>query len=467
MPRKVLLIVLGTLTCLAIGVVSMRLLISLRTPPQRQVSEALGRLVRVHTVALQDVPLRLHGFGTVRAKTMWSMVPEVSGAAVQLSPQLRAGLHVQQGELLLELDPRTYRLAVQRIGAQITQLQKEIALFTQQRQNHQATLRIAEGNLTIAEEELRRDEALVKKGTISPRDLDLRRQWRNEYMQAMQTAMNSLALIGPQIEQTEAAIAVAQAQLADAELQLHKTRLYAPFDGQVVTNTLDLGEFVQAGREVATIYDTAAVEIPLTLPLEDLRWLSTLSPETLRQAYREPALAEPLLPAATVYWQRDRGGYTWQGRVVRWEAGLDEKTRTMTLVVEVRDPWKTFRPGEQPPLQPGMFCEVEITAQTVPQAAVLRRAALRDNHTVFLVQDGVLAVRQVQVLRVLRDHVIITAGLQQGDRVIVSPLETPVIGMKLRPVEVEQPAPLSSLPVSRPDSTTALVGTSGQPRREP
>lgn len=467
MPRKVLIIILGTLAFLAIGVASMRFFVSLRTPPQRQVSATLGPLVRVHTVTLQDVPLRLHGFGTVRPKTVWSMVPEVSGVAVQLSPQLRAGLHVKQGELLLEIDPRAYRLAVQRINAQITQLQKEMTLLTQQRQNHHATLRIAEKNLAIAEEDVQRDETLVHKGTISPRDLDRRRQWRNEYLHAVQTTTNSLALIGPQIEQTEASIAVARAQLADAELQLHKTRLYAPFDGQVVTSTLDLGEFVQAGREVATLYDTSAVEIPLTMPLDDLRWLSSLSPETLRQAYRAPASVEPLLPAATVYWQRDHGGASWQGRVLRWEAGLDEKTRTMTLVVEVRDPWKTFRPGAQPPLQPGMFCEVEITAQTVPQAALLPRTALRDHHTVFLVQDGVLAVRQVQVLRLLRDQVIITGGLQPGDRVIVSPLGTPVIGMQLRPVEDEPSSPHPALPVSRSDSTAALTGKPTPPQREP
>lgn len=457
MPRKVLLTVMGTLACLVFGAAGMRLLMNMRTPPERQVTEVRGKLVRVLPVSLQDVSLTVSGFGTVRAKTEWSVVPEVSGTVTQLSPQLRAGLHVEKDELLFEIDPRPYRLTIQRIRAQIKQLQKEIAVLTQQRRNYQATLDIARENLTIAEEELRRDETLVRKGTISARDLDNRRQWRNEFVNAVQTAMNNLALIGPQIEKTEAAIGVSRAELADAELKLHKTRLIAPFDGQVVSNTLDLGEFVQAGQKVAVLYDTTAVEIPITVPLGDLQWLSTLSPEVLRRAHRDPVSSASHLPLATVQWQSGRDGFTWQGRVVRWEAGLDRNTRTMTLVVEVRDPWQAFRPGQHPPLQPGMFCQVEIAAQTVANAAVIPRVALHGGQTVFLAQDGVLATRRVHVLRLLRDQAIITAGLRPGDKVVVSPLTAPVVGMKLRPLEVAPPTTPRSIPVGQSGNAAALA----------
>jgi RND family efflux transporter MFP subunit len=464
MPRKVLLIVLGTLIFLFIGAAGMRLLMSMRKPPQRQVSEVPGKLVRVVTVTPQDVPLTVRGFGVVRAKTEWSAVPEVSGLVVQLSPQVRTGLHVKKGELLFEIDPRPYRLAVQRIRAQITQLRKEIVFLKQQRENHQATLRIAKRNLTIADEELRRDEALVRKGTISARELDRRRQWRNEFANAVQAVTNSLALVGPQVEKTEAAIVVAQAQLAEAELQLHKTRLVAPFDGQVVSTTLALGEFVQAGREVVTLYDTAAVEIPIAVPLDDLRWLPTLSPETLRRAYRDPNSSASLLPPATVHWHGGDEDYTWQGRVVRWEAGLDEKTRTLTLVVEVRNPWGSFVAGQHPPLQPGMFCEVQIRGTTVPDAVVIPRIALRDNQTVFLAHDGVLEIRPVRVLRLLREQAIITAGLRRGDKVVISPLSTPVAGMKLRLLEAEPPLATPAATVGQSDNATVLARRPGNQR---
>lgn len=210
----------------------------------------------------------------------------------------------------------------------------------------------------------------------------------------------------------------------------------APFDGQVISSAFDLGEFVQEGREVATLYDTSAVEIPVAVPLEELRWLPTLSLDTMRQQPRD-ASAQPALPLATVRWHSGSAVYTWPGQVVRWEAEVDQKTRTLTLVVEVQNPWQQFRPGQHPPLQPGTFCEVVSVAATIPDAILIPRLALRDHHTVFLAQDGVLVIRQVQVLRLLKEQALITAGLQRGERVIVSPLTAPVDGMKLRVLDAE------------------------------
>jgi multidrug resistance efflux pump len=265
MLRKALLITISTLAVLLVGFGGMSLLMSRRTLPQPQVQEKPGKLVRVMTVQLQEVPLTVQGYGTVRPKTEWSVISEVSGPLAQLSPNLRAGLYVARGELLFEVDPRPYRLVVQQIRAQIEQHQKQIDVLRQQRRNYEDTLRFALRNLKIADEEFRRDKALVGKGMISARERDQRQQSHNEVEQVVQTARNDLALIGPRIQEIQAAIAAAQAQLADAELKLDKTRLLAPFNGQVINSNLEVGEFVQAGNEVATLYDTAAVEIPIAL----------------------------------------------------------------------------------------------------------------------------------------------------------------------------------------------------------
>ena len=430
--RKIAVITVTACVVFLLGLSGMRVLMQLRTPPPRQDVAQRGKLVRVISAQMQEVPLTVTGFGTVRATAEWRVVPEVSGAVVQVSPHLHAGLHVTRGALLVEIDPRAYRLAVQRIRAEILKAEKDIAVLQQQQRNYEATLQIAQRNLAIADDELQRDEALVRKGTISTRERDKRRQMRNETEQAVQAARNSLALIGPQIAKAEAAIAVAQAQLAEARLQLSKTRIVAPFDGQVVKSSLDVGEFVQAGQEVATLYDTSAVEIPLAIAPDELRWF--------------PASGVDLTHLmATVRWDSGAQPATWQGRVARWEAGLDAATRMMTLVVEVPHPWNTAT--TQLALQPGMFCEVEIVVRRVPHAVVIPRVALRDQNTIFLAQEGVLAVRPVHVLRVHKDHAILTAGVQAGERIVISPLTTPIVGMKLRAVEQPPMAP-STAPTS-------------------
>ena len=436
MFRRVL-IGLTTLGVLLVGVMGMKALKDLREPPQRQVLDNPGPVVRVVTVQPRDVPLTVAGFGTVRAKHLWRIVPEVSGAIVKLSPQLRAGLHVKRGDLLFQVDPRLFRLAVDRIRARVTQHEKEVAVLEQQRKNHHETLVLAQQNLAIAEEDLWRDDELVRKGTISPRERDRSKQVRNEALRAVQNARNLLALNGPRVEQAEAAIEVARVELEEAKLRLGKTRLLAPADGQLVETTVDLGEYVAAGREVASLHGTKAVEIPIAVPMNELRWLPTLSPDRFSPAAGSDGGPNGALPVAAVHWQSGERRYDWKGTVVRWEAGLDSQTRTLTLVVEVPHPWDSFRPGEHPALQPGMFCRVEISGGTQPGAVVIPRTAMHDDSAVYLASEGRLARRQVEVLRFLGDQAIISAGLQSGDRLVVSPLSAPIIGMKIRPLEVE------------------------------
>ena len=425
------------LIVLSIGAVGMSVLTGLREPPQRQVVDDPGPLVWVVSVQPRDVPLTVSGFGTVRPKHVWSVVPEVPGAVVRLSPNMRVGLTVRQGELLFEVDPRPYRLAVKRIRASMQRHEKDIAVLKQERLNLINALQLARNDLAIAEEDLKRDEELARRGAISTRERNRRRQMRNEVVQAVQSTEHLRALTGPQIEQAEAAVAVARADLRRAELNLSKTRLVAPFDGQVMSSTLDLGEFVSGGREVAALSSLEAVEIPVALPLDELRWLPMIAPE--RSASTSSAVPRwgALLPAATVHWRSGGQEYTWRGKVVRWEAGMDSRARTMTLVVEVPDPWASFRPGEHPALQPGMFCRVDIAAARLDDAFVIPRTAVYEGNTVFLAEDGRLARRQVDVRLFRHDEVVLGAGLQTGDKLVVSVLNAPVAGMKLRATEKE------------------------------
>ena len=105
-------------------------------------------------------------------------------------------------------------------------------VLRQQQRNYEATLRIAQRNLRIAEDELKRDEALVRKGTISARERDRMRQGRNEMEQGVQTSQNNLRLIGPQIEKTQAAIPGKEVQEIELILFCYKGK-YKEIPGDV------------------------------------------------------------------------------------------------------------------------------------------------------------------------------------------------------------------------------------------
>jgi hypothetical protein len=104
---------------------------------------------------------------------------------------------------------------------------------------------------------------------------------------------------------------------------------------------------------------------------------------------------------------------------------LDPRTRLVPVVVQVPGPFR-----RQPPLTPGLFVQVAISGETLRQAAVLPRAALRADSRVWVVDDqGVLRFREVRVARITGDEVVVSSGLSPGERVVVSNLQAVSDGM--------------------------------------
>ena len=124
--------------------------------------------------------------------------------------------------------------------------------------------------------------------------------------------------------------------------------------------------------------------------------------------------------------------HQWSGRVVRTEGELDPQSRMVRLVVEVEAPYGGIVDGI-PPLTVGMFVEVAIAGRTVDGVRVLPRAALRQGDRAWTVgRDGVLSIRQVQVVRALEDEVLAYIDMPPEERIIVSQLSGVTDGMQVR-----------------------------------
>ena len=121
---------------------------------------------------------------------------------------------------------------------------------------------------------------------------------------------------------------------------------------------------------------------------------------------------------------------TWDAKVVRAEGRIDEKTRMINIVIRVAQPY-----AKRPPLAIGLFADVDIQGQTLENAAVLPRAALRPDQQVWVVdQEDRLHSRPVRVAHLTTEGVIIDEGLTAGDQVVISQLKAVSNGMKVRPV---------------------------------
>jgi RND family efflux transporter MFP subunit len=341
--------------------------------------------VRVVEVHPQPVTHDVTSNGTVLPRTEATLVAEVGGRVVWVSPSFATGGFFDEGDELVRLDARDYELAVTRARAEV-----------------------ARAEVVVAREQAEAEVA--------------RREW---------TALGrsgeppSLVARGPQLAEARATVAAAEAALAQAELHLERTGLRAPFAGRVRDKQADVGQFVGPAQPVARIYAVDYVEVQLPVADDQIAYLD------LPMAFRGSGTGPVVELAATFAGER----HTWTGRIVRTAGEIDARTRTLNLIARVDDPY--VRRGGRPPLAIGMFVEATIRGRTTPEVVVLPRVALRDGvePRVLVLEGDQLRYRPVTVSRREGDRVYITAGLADGDRVCVSPIETPSDGMVVRATE--------------------------------
>ncbi|MFQ5693948.1 MAG: hypothetical protein ACE5IM_13010, partial [Nitrospinota bacterium] len=132
--------VVGGVLVLAAGALLTFALVRFRPEPEIVVPTDQGRLVRTRILRKEDKTFWVNGYGTVRPKIEVTVVPEVSGRVIERSPGFRSGGFIQKGELLFEIDPSDYRLAVTQRRAQIAQLAADIARLVQEEKNSRSDL---------------------------------------------------------------------------------------------------------------------------------------------------------------------------------------------------------------------------------------------------------------------------------------------------------------------------------------
>lgn len=377
MPQQTKKIVIPALV-LVVGIVAAYLLASSRRAPDRVERPPLGPLVEVAEARPTSVPVVVTGHGEVTPRVAVDVVPQVSGQVVEVSPSLVAGGFFRAGETLVRIDPRDYELALERAQAAVA---RALVNLEQER----------------AEAEVAREE------------------WDDLHPGEEPTA---LVVREPQIRQAEAELAAAKADLAVADLNLERTRISLPFDGVVVSESVDPGQFVAGTTRLATVYGTDAVEVRVPLKTSELAWFDVPSDNGRRG------------PRAVV--SATFGGVSsdWEGRVSRMEAQVDQTSRMVHVVVEVDDPYAATE--NRPALRPGTFVDVRIFGRTLDDVVPIPRFAVHEGDRVWVFDDGRLVIRDVDVLRSDRELALVSSGLDAGDLVIVSALDAVTDGMAVR-----------------------------------
>jgi membrane fusion protein, multidrug efflux system len=367
-----------------VAILAASTMIKMKPKAARQAPPTPRPVVTVHTIASDGYEVRVKGFGSVKAKRSVNVVPQVSGEVLEKSPAFEPGGYCTKGQVLLRLDDTDYVLAAARSQADVAQMELNLAR--------------AEEEAEVASQEW----ATMRRSGEAPEP-------------------SSLVLHEPQLKLARANLDAAKAALHQAEVNLGRCTITAPFDGRVLSTDVDAGQYLRAGNPVGTLYATDVAEVTVSVPDEDLAWIpiegtgSGSAPETVVDIFADFAGSR----------------HHWEGRAVRLGGAVDNRSRLVPVVVEITDPYKMV--GQRPPLVEGMFVEVVFRGKPAEESVVIPRSALRPNNEVWVItQDRQVSVRNVTVARAGLDEAVIASGLTPGEMVCTSNLQYVTEGLPVR-----------------------------------
>ena len=345
--------------------------------------EKIATTVRVVKIQPKSVQLKVNSQGSVMPSTESQLIPEVSGKVSWMSPNLVAGGYFNDQEILVRVDDTDYKTKLDRAQANLTRAEAE--------QQHN-------------EFEYRRMQSLVKRNLVSRSQLE-------NALRAFRVA--------------EASLQDATANFNQAEQDLSRTQIKAPFAGLVRAENVDIGQFVSRGNPIATIY--AADQAEVRLPIADRQLAFLNIPVSIRGE-----IPQEFQPEVTLTAQYAGQILEWKGNIVRSEAEIDVSSRMVQLVARVESS------SNPVPLSIGLFVSAEIEGLAANNIVVLPREALRNDNQVLIVdKENRLRFRKIDTLRLYQDDLLIKAGLEAGERVCVSPIQTVIEGMKVNPISIE------------------------------
>lgn len=329
--------------------------------------------VDVQVVHLRSLPMSVNSQGTVTAKRNIEWASKVSGRVIWVAPEFAEGAAVAAGTTLLKLDAIDYRVMVA-----------------------EAEASLADANLALTEErnELRRGNS-----------------YRADNQQDAKANLRQ-----PKLAQVESKVNAAKERLLQAQADLEATEVKAPFAAIIDNKQVDLGQYVSAGSPLFSLLSTDVAEVRLPITSTDIQFIT---------AAKKP---DGQLPTVILSSNFGRHQQQWHGQLVRIERRVDADTRTFFAVAAVDQPYAA---SHGVALSTGLFVDAVIEGITIDNASRIPHSALHDETYVYLVIDGQLTRRAVTVLRRERESVVISSGLDDGDKLVLNKLDLMVEGMSV------------------------------------
>ncbi|MFM8332589.1 MAG: efflux RND transporter periplasmic adaptor subunit [Candidatus Methylumidiphilus sp.] len=338
-------------------------------------------VVEVVTVEQRDVPIHQEWVGTLDGMVNAQILAQVTGYLVKQNYQ--EGQLVKKGQLLYEIDPRTFQAALDQAKANLAR---------------------SEAMLTMARLNTERIVRLLPENAVSVRDRD--------------NAVGRLGL-------AEAEVAAAKAAVTSAQLSLGFTQITSPIDGIAGLSNAQLGNLVGPGSANAVLTTVSQVNpIKAFIPLSEQQYMKYARAEP-NGANPNPDARHPPLELIL----SDGSVYPEGGKLFFADRQVDVKTGTIQVA--------TLFPNAQNILRPGQFARLRATVRTkvgallVPQRAV---GEIQGRKLVLVLKpDNTVEARPVKPAETVGTSFVIDEGLKPGEQVVAEGIMKARPGMKVNP----------------------------------
>lgn len=421
---KVIFRIIVCVLILLLGVIGMSSFAKMKQPPIEAHYDEPSLRVEVLKAYTEDVPVSITGYGEVKVLDVVSIAPEVSGKIVKIHPRLETGEIISKGDVLFSIDPRDYEASLEETAAAVKQLENSILRLNKQYEIDRERLKTLKRNRDLAKNQYDRVRKLFeedKVGTLSGVD-QAEQSYNSTFDQVEQMAL-AIELYPIQIREAESSLDSARARLSSAETRLERCIVKAPFNGRISEVSLEEGQYVSPGMNLATLANDSVLEIRVPLDSRDAaKWLQ-FNKEESKQATAWFNGLEKV--KCNIRWTEAAPDSYWQGilhRVVKF----DQQTRTLTVAIRINAENAVSDNGNLLPLVEGMFCSVEIPGKTLSDVFRVPRWAVSFENTVYLSVENRLTTVPVKVEKVENEDAFISKGLEPGDIVITTRLVDPL-----------------------------------------
>ena len=370
--------------------------------------------VRAVMIEHRDHQPTLDLYGELVAGREVTIRPKVAGEVVLASPKFREGGRFAKGEVMLQIDPFDYQIAIDDLLAQIREAKAKRDELLANQSMEQMMLVLDKDQQSLIERNVERFERLSGSRAASEKALDDARLDLSRQTGTVGQREQTIIMLDARLAQQEAAIDRLSVALRRAERDLVDTSIEAPFAGVIADVDAEVGKQLGVNDAVARLIDDQALEIGFQLMDADFGrlWQTGLIGRRVEGRWR--------LGAST---------FTLSAMIERVVPTIDPASGGVTVYARIDGR------NDGVPLRPGAFIEVEMLDQLYEDVVELPASALFEKSIVYVIENDRLRAEAVDLIAAVGDQVLIATDIAEGAMILTSRLAEVGPGLRVEVVE--------------------------------